>query len=221
MKITFRADALAIVFLCGFSAANLRGEKTAGQPAPNETSGKSPQYGKWGFDLAGADLKAKPGDDFFRYANGAWLDRVKIPGDKPAYSLRLAMTDTTEQRLHELIDAAAAKVEHEPSTPAGKVGAFYKSFMNEAAVEKAGAAPLKDDLEQIRAAKTREALATLMGRQNSDHFGTTFGIVIDVDIADPSRYTVYLWQAGLGLPDRDYYLKPDFAAQKAKYQTYV
>ncbi len=60
-----------------------------------------PQYGAWGFDLAGADTKTKPGDDFFRYANGTWIDKTQLPPDKPAYSLRLAMTDLTEQRLHE------------------------------------------------------------------------------------------------------------------------
>ena len=59
-----------------------------------QPSGK-PQYGVWGFDTDGADLKTKPGDDFFRYANGAWLDRVQIPPDKPGYSLRLAMSDLT------------------------------------------------------------------------------------------------------------------------------
>jgi len=68
-----------------------------------EPTGK-PQYGAWGFDTDGADLKTKPGDDFFRYANGTWLDRVQIPADKPGYSLRLAMTDLTEQRLHDLME---------------------------------------------------------------------------------------------------------------------
>src|SRR5262252_8436725 len=90
-----------------------------------------PQYGAWGFDSAGADPKTKPGDDFFRYANGAWIDKTEIPADKPGYSLRLAMTDLTEQRLHDMMDAAAAKAEHEPKTLDGKVGAFYKSFMDE------------------------------------------------------------------------------------------
>ena len=98
-----------------------------------------PQYGAWGFDIEGADLKTKPGDDFFRYANGAWLDRVQIPADKPAYSLRLAMTDLTEQRLHDLMEETAKKAESKPATIEGKVGAFYKSFMDEASVEKNGA----------------------------------------------------------------------------------
>src|SRR5256714_7869527 len=129
-----------------------------------EPAGK-PQYGAWGFDTEGADLKTKPGDDFFRYANGAWLDRVQIPADKPGYSLRLAMTDLTEQRLHDLMEENARKAESKPTAIEGKVGAFYKSFMDETAIEKAGASPIKDKLSEVQSAKTREALAAMMGRQ--------------------------------------------------------
>ncbi|MEY2497132.1 MAG: putative endopeptidase [Verrucomicrobiota bacterium] len=186
-----------------------------------DTQPSKPQYGSWGFDTAGADLAAKPGDDFFRYANGSWLDRVQIPADKPAYSLRLAMTDTTEQRLHDLVEEVAKKAEPKPATIESKVGAFYKSFMDEGRIEKAGASTIKDKLAEIQSAKTRDALAALMGRQNADFHGGIFGISIDVDIKDPKRYAVYLGQQGLGLPDRDYYLKPDFAMQKGKYQAYV
>jgi putative endopeptidase len=181
----------------------------------------NPQYGTWGFDTAGADLKAKPGDDFFHYANGAWLDRVQIPADKSAYSLRLAMSDQTEQRLHDLMEETAKKAEAKPATIEGKVGAFYKSFMDEARIEKAGASFLKDKLVQVQSARTREALAALMGRQNADFHGGIFGTFIDVDIKDPRHYAVYLGQAGLGMPDRDYYLTPDFAAKKEKYQAYA
>src|SRR5436305_9201867 len=180
-----------------------------------------PQYGSWGFDIDGADLKTKPGDDFFRYANGAWLDRVQIPADKPGYSLRLAMSDVTEQRLHDLMEETAKKAEPTPATIEGKVGGFYKSFMDEARVEKAGASPIKDRLAEVQSAKTREALAAMMGRQNAEFYGGIFGVGIDVDIKDPKHYTVYLGQAGLGLPDRDYYLKPDFAAKKEKYKAYA
>src|SRR5258708_7045282 len=206
---------MRLIFAAVFSIAILL---VSGSRA--ETQGK-PQYGAWGFDSAGADLKAKPGDDFFRYANGTWLDRVQIPADKAAYSLRLAMTDLTEQRLHDLMEENAKKAEAKPATVEGKVGAFYKSFMDEARIEKAGASSLKDKLAEIQSAKTRDALAAMMGRQNADFHGGIFGIFIDVDLKDPKRYGVYLGQQGLGLPDRDYYLKPDFAAQKGKYQAYV
>jgi putative endopeptidase len=185
-----------------------------------QSNGK-PQYGAWGFDTEGADLKTKPGDDFFRYANGAWLDRVQIPADKSAYSLRLAMTDLTEQRLHDLMEETSKKAEPKPTAIQGKVGAFYKSFMDEAKIEKVGAGPLKSTLTEIQSAKTRESIAALMGRQDSDFYGGIFGIFVDVDIKDPKHYAVYLGQAGLGLPDRDYYLKPDFTEKKQKYQAYA
>jgi putative endopeptidase len=188
---------------------------------PDAANAAKPQYGSWGFDAAGADMAAKPGDDFFRYANGAWLDRVQIPADKPAYSLRLAMSDLTEQRLHDLVEEAAKKAEPKPVTIDGKVGAFYKSFMDEGRIAKAGASTIKDKLAEIQSAKTRDALAALMGRQNQDFHGGIFGVFIDVDIKDPKHYAVYLGQQGLGLPDRDYYLKADFATQKGKYQAYV
>ena len=105
-----------------------------------QPSGK-PQYGAWGFDTDGADLKTKPGDDFFRYANGAWLDKTPIPSDKPGVSLRLLMTDRTEARLHDMMEQAAAKGGHQPADLEGKMGAFYKAFMDELQKKWFGASP--------------------------------------------------------------------------------
>jgi putative endopeptidase len=180
-----------------------------------------PQFGAWGFDSAGADMATKPGDDFFRYANGTWLDHTAIPADKPAYTLRLEMTDRIQQRLRDLMDDASKHAGQEPRDLAGKVGAFYKAFMDEAHADALGAAPIKPELDSIRAANTREAIAGLMGANNADFFGTFFDVSTNVDLKDPKHYAIYLSQDGLGLPDRDYYLEPGFAAQKAKYETYV
>jgi putative endopeptidase len=180
-----------------------------------------PQYGAWGLDIAGMDQATKPGDDFFRYASGTWLDRTEIPADKPAYSLRLAMSDLTEQRLHELMEAAAAKAEHEPKTLEGKVGAFYKSYMDDARIEKLGATPIAAQLDAVRKAKNRDELAALMGRTNIDFESALFNLGMDIDLKDPKKYAVYIFQGGLGLPDRDYYLKADFAKQKAAYESYA
>src|SRR5205814_3978911 len=180
-----------------------------------------PQYGAWGFDLAGANTKTKPGDDFFRYANGTWIDKTQIPPDKPAYSLRLAMTDLTEQRLHEMMEALAAKDVTNPPTLEEKVAAFYRSFMDEARVEQLGAKPIESVLSEVKKAETRDDLAALMGRESLDYESAVFSYGIDVDLKDPSKYAFYLRQAGLGLPDRDYYLKREFEKQKSAYQTYV
>src|SRR5882724_8055898 len=187
---------------------------------PAQTPAK-PQYGAWGFDLAGADTKTKPGDDFFRYANGTWIDKTQIPPDKPAYSLRLAMTDLTEQRLHEMMEALAGKTKDNPTTLEEKVGTFYHSFMDESRVEQLGAKAIEQELADIKNAKSRDELGALMGRTTTDFESSLFNYGIDVDLKDPNHYAFYITQGGLGLPDRDYYLKPDFAAQKSAYQNCV
>ena len=187
--------------------------------AADPTTGK-PQYGAWGFDQAGGDASVKPGNDFFRYANGTWLDHTPIPADKPAVSLRLAMTDLTEQRLHDLMEAAA-KGKASDTAIAGKVGAFYQSFMDQARIDALGAKPIAPQLDAVKQAATRDGQAALMGRTNTDFEGSLFNISIDVDLKDIKHYAVYVSQAGLGMPDRDYYLKPEFAKQKAAYQAYV
>src|SRR4051812_44008387 len=157
------------------------------------------KYGDWGLDLAGRDTSVKPGDDFFRYANGAWLDRNAIPADKPGVSLRLKMTDLAEARVHAILEEAA-RSGASPTTTEGKVGAFYTAFMDEARVEALGVRAIAPELDAVRAAKTREALAGLMGRSVRDFDGAFFGVYPDVDVKDTSRYAVYLGQGGLGLP---------------------
>src|ERR1700722_2229982 len=178
-----------------------------------------PQYGSWGFDATGVDARVKPGDDFFRHANGAWLDRTVIPADKPGWSLRLAMTDTVESRLHDLMESAAAK--NETDDLEGKVGAFYKAFMDESHIEALGTKPISPELDAVRIAASSDDLAGLMGHSTDDFEVSLFNISTDVDLKDPSHYAVYLSQGGLGLPDRDYYLKPEFAAARVAYQAYV
>src|SRR5258707_9124751 len=122
-----------------------------------------PQYGEFGFDQAGQDLSTKPGDDFFRFANGAWLDKATIADDKPAITLRLLAANRTEEQIHDIVEAAAAHAEHQPTSVEGKVGAYYRAFMDEARIEKLGAAPIKPLIARIRRAATRKQLAALMG----------------------------------------------------------
>jgi putative endopeptidase len=180
-----------------------------------------PVYGTWGLDFAGEDRVTKPGDDFFRFANGAWLDRTQIPADKSAVGSAWTMSDLTEARLHDMMERFAAKATHQPSDLEGKVGAFYKPFMDQTRIEQLGAKPLASAVDQVPAAKTRDDLAAFAGRNASNLDGTLFTLNIDADLKNPERYTVYVSQGGLGLPDRDYYLKPEFAVQKKNYQGYV
>ena len=180
-----------------------------------------PEFGAWGLDIGAMDKQVLPGNDFNRYASGAWLARTQIPADKPMASLRYLMSDRTEARLHELMDKAAAAAGAEPKDLEGKVGGFYRAFMDEARIEKLGAEPIAAELSAIRKASSRDDIAELMGRNSSDFFATIFTLGTDVDLKDVTRYALYATQGGLGLPDRDYYLQPSFAKQKAAYLAYV
>jgi len=119
------------------------------------------------------------------------------------------------------MEAAAQNSSHEPDTTEAKVGAFYKSFMDESRIDALGVKAIAPQIDAVGKAKNRDDLAALMGRDNLDFEGTLFTIGIDVDLKDPSKYAVYLGQSGLGLPDRDYYLKSAFAKQKSAYEDYA
>jgi putative endopeptidase len=188
--------------------------------AANSAFAAAPQYGAWGFDVAGMDRAVQPGDDFFRYANGQYQDRLVIPADKSSYSLRAAAAEQTEAHVHDLLEEAA-RAKGPAAGDLAKVGAFYAAFMDEGRVEQLGATPLKASLDEVRAASTRQAIARLMGASNRSFSGSLFGMGVQSDLKDPTHYAVYLGQGGLGLPDRDYYSEAKFAAQKTQYRAYV
>jgi len=179
----------------------------------------SPKYGTWGFDASGMDTSVKPGDDFYKYANGKWAERTQIPADRVRFGNFDKLAVLSEARVHAIaMDAAAGKL----TDPDGaKIGAAYASFMNEALADKLGAKPIQPELAQIRAVKTKDAFTALMGKANTTAFSTILPIGITADAKSPKTYAVLAGTGGLGLPDRDYYLQASFAAKKAKYLAYV
>jgi putative endopeptidase len=190
------------------------------QEAPVPASAlASPRYGTWGFDASGMDRAVKPGDDFYEYANGKWDARTEIPSDRVRYGNFDKLQELSENRVHAILEDAAAGKLSDPD--AAKIRAAYVSFMNEALAEKLDAKPLAPDLAKIRAVKTKDQFTALMGKANTTAFTTILPVRIQIDAKSPQRYAVYAGTAGLGLPDRDYYLQPSFAEKKAKYQAYV
>jgi putative endopeptidase len=177
-------------------------------------------YPPWGFDLTAIDRTTKPGDDFFQYANGAYLARTTIPADRVTASRRFEMTDRTEAALKQILETSARGVAEQPADLKGKVGAFYAGYMDEEMAERLGAAPLKFEFDAIRAAD-KSGLARLMGSSVGGLYPSAFGLGIDIDLKDPNAYALYLGQNGLGLPDRDYYLKDSFAEQREAYRAYA
>ena len=180
---------------------------------------QAPRYGDWGFDTSARDTTVSPGDDFYRYAEGKAVDAMQIPSDRSRYGAFDKLRELSESRSRAVIEKAAADP-HATGVEA-KIGEMYSAFMDQPRVDRLGATPLRRELAAIRKAKTRAAIAALMGGSNRNFGATIFAPYIATDAKASTRYVAHLTQAGLGLPDRDYYLKDSFAPQKAKYQTYV
>ncbi len=181
----------------------------------------TPHYGTWGFDVSGEDKAILPGNNFYGYTDGDAVAKIVIPQDRSNYGAFAQLAVLSEARVHAILAQASASAVAEPSTSPEKIGAFYKAFMDQARADSLGAKPIKADLEAVRAAPDKAALARLMGAENDGFYGSLVDVSIDTDEKDPDHYAVHLSQSGLGLPDRDYYLKPDFAAKKALYLDYV
>ena len=207
---------LVAVFLALAGAA-----MPATQPAFGQAAQAAPSYGTWGFDLAGRDLSVKPGDDFAAYASGAYLKTMAIPPDQSRWGSFNILRDLSDTRVRAILEEMAASASAAATVDDRKTGDFYKAFMDEATVNARGVAPLQPDLRAIRSAADRDALARVMGRANAGFGGSLFDVDVSVDVKEPTAYIVTLSQSGLGLPDRDFYLDPKFAAKKTAYQAYV
>ncbi len=183
-----------------------------------------------GLDLAGLDKAVKPGDDFFRHANGAWEKSTEIPADKSRWGVFAVMAEDTLQRTRKLLEESA-------TAPAGsdarKAADYYATFMDEAAIEAKGLAPLKAPLARIDSIKDKKALAKALGEElrndvdplNNTSFSTSrlFGVWLSANFNAPKENVPYLLQGGLGLPDREYYLdaSPRMAEIRTKYEEHI
>src|SRR5499427_1844595 len=202
--------ALGLVLIAAGAAAEI--------PAP--VLGHEAVYGRWGFDESGIDPTINPGDSFFDFANGAWASRAVIPADKSRFGMFDALTDETQKQVRTIIEEAA-KSGASADTDAGKIAALYNAFMDEERIEHLDLAPIADDLAAIRDAKTKTDIAVSMGRSKNGFGSSLFNIAVNEDEKDPDHNVLHVSQGGLGLPDRDYYLRDAFRDKKAKYHDYV
>jgi putative endopeptidase len=202
-----------------FAASALAADAASTADGLSGDLSKAPRMGPWGFDQAGRDLAVKPGDDFYDYANGAYVQKLEIPADRARFGAFDRLADLSQARMRAVLEKAAA--DKAATGEVAQIGALYRSFLDEPTLEALGAKPLAPGLAAIRAAKTRADLARLMGESVHGFGGSFFNAQIYDDAKSPMRYAVYLGQAGLGLPDRDYYLDPRFGPQKGDYEGYV
>jgi putative endopeptidase len=229
MKLTRLAAALASLALLAAPACAPASSKTpapaAAAPAPGHPS--TP-----GIDLDGMDRAVAPGDDFFRHANGTWMKNAEIPADRAEWGSASMLAELTSKRTAELI-AETAKSPAPPGSDERKIGDTYATFMDEAAIEAKGLAPLKPALERVEAIADKAGLARALGETlradvdvlNATNFYTpnVLGLWVAQDLDEPSRYSPFLLQGGLGMPDRDYYLdaSPRMAEIRTKYAQHI
>jgi len=178
----------------------------------------APGYGRWGIDLTTRDPSVKPGDSFFDYANGAWLKTAAIRADRPAAGVGMDLQDRSQAQLRSIVEES---VRHPRGATGRKVGGLYASFMDEARIERLDAAPLKSDLDRIRAVSTKADMARLMGEGHLGFGSSIFSLGAIPDLKGAKVYTPTLGISGLSLPDRDFYLAEPFKAKKAAYRAYV
>jgi endothelin-converting enzyme len=162
-----------------------------------------------GIQLDGFDTAVQPQEDFYLYANGKWLQDTEIPADKSEYGIFALLKDQSQEALRKLVEDAAANSDNPPGSDEQKVGDLYRSFMNTERLQQLGAQPLEPHLQRIAAVQDKSALARLMADNLRYGVNGAFVLFVTQDARKSDEYIVYLSQAGLSLPDRDYYLKDD------------
>jgi len=185
--------------------------------------------GPWGFDLTGMDRSVKPGDDFAEFASGNWMKTTKIPEDKGRYGGFDILRDLSDRRVLKLlmeIQQTSSTLPAEASAESAdrvKLAGLFASYLDQAAVEKKDAGPIQPMLTLIRGISTPRDMAAFMGSSMGTLAGggSLFSAHVGADEKNPGYNVLEISQSGLGLPDREYYLKPIYARQKERYQQYV
>ncbi len=183
-------------------------EVVAPEPAP----APKPTYGTFGFDTAGMDRAVLPGDNFYQYANGTWARNTPIPADKSNYGMFTVLDDLSKERTRTIIEESAKDT-------SSKIGNAYNSYLDTASIDSKGLAPFKPWLDQVHGLNSKAGLPALYARADRMGISTPFAFYIGQDDKNPDRYVTGLAQAGIGMPDRDYYLStdPKILEVRAKY----
>ena len=166
---------------------------------------KDAKLGSFGVDLNNVDQSVKPGDDFFRYVNGRWLDETEIPADKSNYGSFSVLADQAELRVRNIIEKAAEAGE-DGSAAQQRIGALFTSYMDTDTIEAKGMSPIKADIDAIYALQSHSDIAMAFANRAND-LTLPFSPYVYIDSKDTTQYITYMGQGGLGLSSRKYYLE--------------
>src|SRR5690348_3567679 len=204
--------AAAVLAACAASSP-----KNSVAPATDSNSPDAPTL-KSGLDLAGFDRSVRPQDDLYRFVGGTWLAKTPIPADRSNYGAFTVLDDQAREEVKQLIVTASTQA-NRPGTDAQKVGDFYLAYLDTNRVESLGLTPLKDELARIDAITTPRDVARYIGHSQRIGVAQPFAWFSSPDKKNSTVYLGALYQNGLTMPDRDYYLSPDekYAAFRAKF----
>jgi len=163
----------------------------------------------WGFDTRDLDAGVRPQDDFYRYVNGGWLKKNPIPAEEASWGSFRILRYETEKRLRTLVEKVAKMKSVKAGSPEQLVRDFYRSGLDMKSRNKAGLTPLAPWLERVEKIKDVPSLVTTLAHLEKIGGGGPWGFAVDQDMKDSTKYIIYIHQSGLGMPDRDYYLKED------------
>ena len=183
-----------------------------GTAAAESGTTETVHFGSWGVDLSSRDLSVKPGDDFQRYAAGKWMDTHEIPADKSQNGVGSEVADRNQEQLRAIVMG---------SPKDSQLGAFYASYMDEARLEQLDTAPVKPDLDRVAAIRDKAEFTRFMAQSNGDIGATLFGVGVLPDFAHPDMNIGGVFTAGMGMPDRDYYLTDKYKKQRDAYRAYI
>ena len=173
---------------------------------PLDDATLTPELGSFGIDISYQDADTKAGDDFFRYANGGWLDTFELPASRSSYGSFTVLSDRSDQRVRRIIEDLT-QAEPPQGSIEQKISDYYLSYMNIDMLNDRGIGPLQDGLSRLREIDTRDELIIAFGRSFIENTATPFGFYVGADRSNPDRHQLILSVGGISLPDRDYYLR--------------
>ncbi len=192
-------------------------EQASKTPEPTPATVAAVASLKSGIELTNLDTQTKPQQDFFRYVNGNWLAKTEIPADKSVWGSFHELRKGADEHVLTLIKAAAAKPA-DTGTDQQKIGDLYRAYLDTAKIESLGLTPLQDELAAIDKLTQPAELAAFLGQLQQERYGSPVALYVGQDQKDSTTYIVSASQSGLGLPDRDYYLKTDEKSEQIKKQ---
>ena len=212
MKI-YRACAIgALVFMAGINAP------LAADPISTDNAGGA-TLGNWGIETRNISQSVSPGDDFFTWVNEKWLESTEIPPGFSRFGAFSELRLLSEDRVEAIILQARENGDT-PGTPEQQIGDLFASYMDTDRLEELGLAPIQDTLDQLLAIDSHEEAARWMGAPGTNSIA---GAYVTLDMGNPQRHITHIRQAGLGLPDRDYYLRDEhpFPDHRDAYRDYI